>query len=191
MTDRVEEIEARVSAEPCDGQMVVTFVGENDYREKSCNKCGKDSHYVSPLTGDEAKFLLSTIRALQAEAGELRPEVLEFAKIMESKLRENDHKAGWKGDDPEALSLRCQQELVELQNAFRKAFCATYWPIRPGETGATPQAQFVLRLATEDEHEKAASEIGGEAADVANFAMMIWDVCRLAALKDTLKGPVS
>lgn len=72
----------------------------------------------------------------------LRPEVAAFAALMEQRLRENDHKPGWKEDDPRELYERLDEEAGELDYALA---------IRDG--------------------------IAKEAADVANFAMMIADVC--------------
>lgn len=74
----------------------------------------------------------------------LRPEVARFAGIMESCLRDNDHKPGWKQDIPPALFRRLQEEAAELDGAI---------------DFGTP------------------GEIAKEAADIANFAMFIADVC--------------
>jgi NTP pyrophosphatase (non-canonical NTP hydrolase) len=80
-----------------------------------------------------------------------RPEVRAFADLMEEKLRANDHKPGWKSDHPEDLLWRLRQETEELAKELaagsRTSFCA--WTARTGS----------------------------EAVDVANFAMMIADVC--------------
>ncbi len=78
----------------------------------------------------------------EAELAQLRPEVRAFAGLMEAKLRENDHKPGWKHDDPYALFRRLCEEVGELRAALKKPFA-----------------------------------VAGETADVANFAMMIADVC--------------
>jgi NTP pyrophosphatase (non-canonical NTP hydrolase) len=75
---------------------------------------------------------------------ECRREVRQFAKVMESRLRANDHKPGWKQDIAPALFRRLQEEAAELDGAI---------------DFGTP------------------GEIAKEAADVANFAMMIADVC--------------
>lgn len=81
--------------------------------------------------------------ASPAEPSGWRPEVRAFADLMEAKLRENDHKPGWKRDHPADLMDRLKEELAELHDAL-----------------------FAGDLEL----------IGPEAADVANFAMMIADV---------------
>lgn len=47
----------------------------------------------------------------------LRPEVLAFAHVMESRLRANNHKGGWKGCDHEWLRSRVDDELREMDEA--------------------------------------------------------------------------
>lgn len=79
---------------------------------------------------------------------DLRPEVARFALLMEAKLRENDHKTGWKDNTTRALYLRLTEEALELAEALSN------W--RAGVTNA----DFVV----------------SEAVDVANFSMMIADV---------------
>lgn len=81
-----------------------------------------------------------------------RPEVRAFARLMEERLRENDHKRGWQDNLPHALLRRLRQETDELEAAM------------PWRTGRR-KWQEDLRMAI-------------EAADVANFAMMIADVSR-------------
>lgn len=76
----------------------------------------------------------------------MRPEVLAFAEAMESQLKANDHKPGWKDDAAGPLLLRIREEVRELEQAVY---------------GST-EADRPLILA--------------EAADVANFAMMVADV---------------
>lgn len=76
-----------------------------------------------------------------------RPEVRAFADLMEAQLRKNDHKGGWKNDRPHALLKRLYDEAAELGHAM------------PYDDDFDPE------------------NVGWEAADVANFAMMIADVC--------------
>ena len=82
---------------------------------------------------------------------ELRPEVQWFAEQMELQLRANDWKDGWQHDDQLKLLHRIRQETSELQ------FCLNP-EVFGGDAGNTIS----------------------EAADVANFAMMIADNARSA-----------
>jgi NTP pyrophosphatase (non-canonical NTP hydrolase) len=77
----------------------------------------------------------------------LRPEVLKFALAMEGELKANDHKGGWKDSHFAWLLSRLTEELSELA----------------GEVYKFPKV-------------KNPKLITKEAADVANFAMMIADV---------------
>jgi len=79
----------------------------------------------------------------------LRPEVLAFASVMESKLRANDHKAHWRECSLDYLLTRLEQEALELREA-----------INCGEG------------------------VISEAADVANFAMMIADIVQSRSVKE-------
>ena len=82
---------------------------------------------------------------------ELRPEVRKFAEAMERKLRQNDNKGGWKYPGAlEYLVDRLETECIELKMELDMQSKQIYRP-----------KMLVLR----------------EAADVANFAMMIADVC--------------
>jgi hypothetical protein len=85
----------------------------------------------------------------------LRPEVEAFAQLMEAKLRENDHKGGWSHEEPAYLLERMQEEAEELDDAVE------------------PHRFYVPPTCSEGDKWR----IGREAADVANFAMMIADVC--------------
>lgn len=49
----------------------------------------------------------------------IRPEIQWFAKQMESKLRENDHKQHWSKLHPDYLIERLYQEAKELWEAIR------------------------------------------------------------------------
>ena len=74
-----------------------------------------------------------------------------FAKEMEKKLKANDHKPGWFGEDVEWLFIRLKEEVEELKNILKKsgAMECNY-----------PDCRDI-------------PDIISEAADVANFAMMI------------------
>lgn len=78
-----------------------------------------------------------------------RPEVIAFAMAMEAKLQKNDHKGGWDGMTPRKLLQRLKQETRELDRLL---------PARRKSPGTR-------------------ADVLGEAADVANFAMMVADVC--------------
>ena len=76
---------------------------------------------------------------------ELRDEVRWFAEQMELRLRANDHKGGWQDEDPLWLWANIHHEELELHHALY---------LNP-----PVDRQAVIR----------------EAADVANFAMMVAD----------------
>ena len=81
----------------------------------------------------------------------LRPCVVAFAWDMERKLRANDHKGGWEGDDWTALHKRMLEEAEELRSVI-----AGKHLLGSGRPWQEKRAQ-----------------VRGEAADVANFAMML------------------
>lgn len=84
-------------------------------------------------------------------------QVLEwFAEEMEKKLQENDHKVHWSEVDGDYLISRMEQEMVELMKAI-----------------------IDVRFGSGDP-----KEVIYEAADVANFAMMIADNMRKDQPKD-------
>lgn len=122
----------------------------------------------------------------------LRPAVLAFALLMERKLQENDFKGGWQEETPASLLQRLCEETDELaqevQNASHRiwrdwdpaAHAAGRFPHRHvvvsyhptiGWRCTDPDAPRRFKPTTED-----SELIGAEAADVANFAMMIADV---------------
>ena len=80
---------------------------------------------------------------------QLRPEVLAFAAVMESKLRANDHKTHWRECSLDYLLTRLEQEALELREAIN---CG--------------------------------DGVISEAADVANFAMMIADIVQPRSAKE-------
>ncbi|WP_336810898.1 hypothetical protein [Bosea sp. MMO-172] len=94
-----------------------------------------------------------------------RPEVLSFAILMERELRANDHKGGWKGDDPDVLAVRVEEEAGELRRA------AIDW------MGHVAHSEKTLRAA-----------VAEESADVANMAMMVADTAGALPPAPTL-GP--
>ena len=48
-----------------------------------------------------------------------RKEVLEFAKVMETKLSQHDDRPHWDDEDMEYLEKRFDDEVVELKEALR------------------------------------------------------------------------
>lgn len=91
-----------------------------------------------------------------------RPEVERFADMMEARLRDHDAtkgQRGWEGSDPKWLLRRLRHEADELERALmlRTPPCACR------EAGCH---HMLFRT----------DSVGEEAADVANFAMMIADV---------------
>lgn len=89
----------------------------------------------------------------------LRPEVRAFAQAMERKLAANDHKGTWDDCTPSWLLERIMDETRELVNAVHAA-C----------TGPHVENEDHARYG---ELARAALH---EAADVANFCMMVADV---------------
>ena len=83
----------------------------------------------------------------------LRPSVRWFAEQMELKLRANDHKGGWADERMRYLMKRLYGEAWELS--------------------------LVLERSQADTNDECLDpNIVGEAADVANFAMMVADNTR-------------
>lgn len=91
-----------------------------------------------------------------------RPAVLWFAEQMETKLRANDHKGGWLGIGMEYAQRRMRQEALDLEAAI-----AEYSQYNADGSLKTDQQELAAR-----------HRIILEAADVANFAMMIADEWR-------------
>lgn len=101
----------------------------------------------SALMREATQTIKGLRQALTTGGSGWRPEVRAFADLMEAQLRKNDHKPGWKNDRPHSLLKRLYDEAAELGHA----------------------------MPYDDDFE--AEVVGLEAADVANFAMMIADVC--------------
>lgn len=95
------------------------------------------------------------------EVIELRPEVLEFARVMEARLRVHDEKRGrygWRGSTKGWLLGRLREEYDEFRAAIENGNVA-----------------HVLH----------------EAADVANFAWFLWDVLAQAEKAHDLATPTA
>ena len=101
----------------------------------------------------------------------VRTEVLAFALLMEGKLRRNDYKGttGWKDDHVFMLEPRVREEAMELRDVIRDHKVGTL-------AGALEAIVRGAKL-EEGEDRSVRQLIGEEAADVANMAMMVADVC--------------
>lgn len=132
-------------------------------------------------------------------AADLRPQVLAFALAMERQLRANDFKGGWEDCYPEELLRRLREETLELELEIKRAGDRAWrdWDPEAHASGPRPHQQLIVihrpgrgwfctdLHAPKVFHPTADDvfRITDEAADVANFAMMIADVAALAALK--------
>ena len=157
------------SGEEAEGGQPIADTG--DFGDITCPICVEDGYYGQLLVDAEdhqlcdeivrlRKALTTTQRELAEARGRVegvRPEVLAFAHLMESKLKKNDHKGGWKNCDPSWLFNRMYEEIEEIKI--------------PLLTDKNEQAKR--------RHEQR-DRISLECADVANFAMMIADVCGIA-----------
>lgn len=86
----------------------------------------------------------------------LRPEAAKFAALMERELAKNDHKPGWQYDSPGDLMARLHEETEELQDALDA------WEMGKDDP---------------DQLEGLQDAVADAAADVANFSLMVCDVC--------------
>ncbi len=117
---------------------------------------------------NDVNFVLAALNrtpAPQEDGVPWRPEVVAFANLMEAQLRANDYKQGWKDDRPEALWDRMRDEVTELIDATHPGSRTTVEAWR--------------------------NHVGAEAADVANFAMMIADVCGALRTAQPITAPVA
>lgn len=99
-----------------------------------------------------------------------RAKVMKLAEAMEFKLAEKDDDEdygddGWISDNYEELFDRMEEEVAELKQALKR------WDDANHDDSKT--------------HKRLTRNVLSEAADVANFAVMIADVCD--ALKEQLK----
>lgn len=126
-------------------------------------------------TLSKADAILSVLPAKRADhdgerSAGWRPEVRAFANLMEAQLRANDHKPGWKNDTDLGLFERLGEESADLLSALHRHAKRLSW----GDG-------WVM--------EDTVPRIGREAADVANFAMMIADVCGALPQAPDPSGP--
>lgn len=96
-----------------------------------------------------------------------RPQVAAFARLMEAKLREHDDRPGWQTDARRELFARLVEEAGEVDEALDRLAVLEGRRLDSFEDGLREKA-FLL--------DKARAHVAEEAADVANFAMMIADV---------------
>jgi hypothetical protein len=108
------------------------------------------------------------LSADDAAAGTMKPEaprwrraVVAFADAMERELRANAHKGGWRECHHDALLARLVEETNELETALHAIGSGGAARLFPNDPNGPKWHNLVL----------------SEAADVANFAMMIADVC--------------
>ena len=134
-------------------RLTAELAGERDMRKRSERNC---NNYAMER---DAALLSALGRAAEAErmraAVNVRPEVLAFARAMEERLRANDHKGGWTTAKRGYLVKRLEEEAYELSRSLVDSWIY----LDAGEQTAEHRAAVLH-----------------EAADVANFAMMIADV---------------
>jgi NTP pyrophosphatase (non-canonical NTP hydrolase) len=105
---------------------------------------------------------------VEVERMKPRPVVKWFAEQMERKLRDNDHKCGWNYEMLEFLSDKLGEECSEVQEALKKYL---------SEDSPIPIDDLDFAKVLELTHEQR-KEIIDEAADLANIAMMLADICK-------------
>ncbi|WP_019998742.1 hypothetical protein [Aureimonas ureilytica] len=96
---------------------------------------------------------------------EVRPEVAVFALRMEARLRENDHKPGWKTEHPQWLTDQSTRHAAKLALAVDRLLNDGVRNL-DANRNAVPTA----------------------AADLANFAMMVADVVTAGGLAGKAEG---
>lgn len=165
----------------------------NEYAEA----CGGDtSSHTSPHNGRRMNAVVEIERLVFGPPGEAPREVVRaFASAMERELRQNDHKAGWENDSVQWLLARLCEEVAELVHVFDVEPTSPPERVGPREAFAIAEhhllaAAGVLERTTGTIWTRGAARIappttlqGGstplsEAADVANFAMMVADVAK-------------
>jgi NTP pyrophosphatase (non-canonical NTP hydrolase) len=135
---------------------VLALAGQQSERRPAdkwvrCEFCHQltDRNRVDPLHPSERPA-----PAGQAVGERWRPEVIAFADAMESKLRQNDWKGGWKDDSPGQLMERVREEFAEFHTAHL----------------AYPRGTDAYK-----------SNLRDEGADVANMVMMVLDAALAAS----------
>lgn len=110
-----------------------------------------------------------------------RPTVALFATEMERVLRENDHKGGWKRSSFPYLLSRLCGEISELLSSFETPENRFNDSARDNLLIVRYLLDNASRLLLDTGPLEQTKETAGEAIDVGNFAMMIWDLSRVAA----------
>lgn len=140
--------------------------------------------------------------AATAWAKQLRPEIIAFALLMERELRANDErkgKVGWKNCDPRDLIPRIYDEAEELEKEVGFTFNPVWFAAKPDHNWyggwMVRERDGVTEYANPDNVEfrphdavQSARRIGSEAADIANMAMMVADVCGALSELPNLDG---
>lgn len=121
LCDSVEEQGAR--AEKAEAELAGTLRGvavieaqRDQARARLAEAIGAEERAVAQWADLRDEFEAERI----AELKQIRPEVLAFAHLMETKLREHDDRPGWKGWAPYRLLERMTEERRELGRAVKK-----------------------------------------------------------------------
>lgn len=136
------------------GKKAATWLSTRDWKAAKLAASGSNQTlggFINSAIVAHARKTLADLSQHPTSEIHWRPEVKAFADLMEAQLRANDHKPGWKGEDCWPLMYRMREETLELHEV-----------LMPGSRGDLPAWQ---------------RRVACEAADVANFAMMIADVC--------------
>lgn len=120
----------------------------------------KTNSLLAFLDGEDLEWSSKSLHSSNPMLPAVRESVMWFSKEMEAKLAKNDHKGGWAACDVRWLLNRLNEELEELENIIST---------RDLESGYRSVGEGLSIIDTDNE------AIIKEAADVANFAMMVAD----------------
>lgn len=118
-----------------------------------------------------------------------------FAEEMERQLAANDHKGGWQHDNWTSLFARLGEEKDELLDALTRY--QKVLMMFDGLTVEWEQGQLLSRISVGEDHLLAAldvarADVAREAADVANFALMIADnIARMGRAMDEMPAQLT
>lgn len=101
------------------------------------------------------------------------PKVMALAEAMIDKLEANDHKGGWHDSTPGYLEKRLKDETGELERAVN-GYIHVRNKLQEARAAEKPNDMWIDDL--EIILVKAKKQVTGEAADVANFALMLADL---------------